>query len=199
MSKVICGTVVSTSTDAPALAGLPALSDTVTVTAALPSAMPAISAAGTSSVQLPFACTGGVLIAVEGHGDRLACFGSRRPAQGQILRRLCRIQHVVAADGVDGDRWRGGSDAECLRGRGRIAVHVGYADLYAGVAVLQAAQIGSRYGAGPVAVGIDRRGPVLPAKIMVTVWPASTFEEEPDSTRSRPFLPRSARCRPSRC
>ena len=102
---------------------------------------------------------GGVLIAVEGHGDRLACFGSRRPAQGQILRRLCRIQHVVAADGVDGDRWRGGSDAECLRGRGRIAVHVGYADLYAGVAVLQAAQIGSRYGAGPVAVGIDRRGP----------------------------------------
>ncbi|CZY97592.1 Uncharacterised protein [Enterobacter hormaechei] len=34
---------------------------------------------------------GGVLIAVEGHGDRLACFGSRRPAQGQVLRRLCRI------------------------------------------------------------------------------------------------------------
>ena len=34
---------------------------------------------------------GGVLIAVEGHGDRLACFGSRRPAQGQIQRRLCRI------------------------------------------------------------------------------------------------------------
>ncbi|CZW32230.1 Uncharacterised protein [Enterobacter hormaechei] len=28
---------------------------------------------------------------------------------------------------------------------------------------------------------------VLPAKIMVTVWPASTFEEEPDSTRSWPF------------
>ena len=57
MLKVICGTVVSTSTDAPALAGLPALSDTVAVTAALPSAIPARSAAGTSSVQLPFACT----------------------------------------------------------------------------------------------------------------------------------------------
>ncbi len=29
---------------------------------------------------------------------------------------------------------------------------------------------------------------VLPAKIMVTVWPASTFEEEPDSTRSSAFF-----------
>ena len=57
MLNEICGTVVSTSTEEPALAGLPALSDTVAVTAALPSVMPAMSAAGTSSVQLPSACT----------------------------------------------------------------------------------------------------------------------------------------------
>ena len=99
-----------------------------------------------------------VLIAVEGHGDRLARFGSRGPAQCQILRRLCRIQHVIAADGVDGHRRRGGVDAECLRRRRGVAVHVGDADLHAGVAVFQAAQIGSRNGPGPVAVGIHRRG-----------------------------------------
>ena len=63
-----------------------------------------------------------------------------------------------------------------------------YADLHAGVAVLQAA----RSAAGTVQVQSPLESTVvvrvLPAKIMVTVWPASTFEEEPDSTRSRPFF-----------
>ncbi len=100
----------------------------------------------------------GVLIAVEGHGDRLACFGSRGAAQGQILRRLCRVQHIVMADGVDGHRRRGSVDAEFLRRRRRVAVHVGDGYLHAGVTVFQAAQIGCRNGPGPVAVSIHRRG-----------------------------------------
>ena len=104
------------------------------------------------------------MVAVEGHGDRLARFGSRGPAQGQILRRLCRIQHVIAADGVDGNRRRGGVDAECLRRRRGVAVHVDDADLNAGVAVFQAAQIGSRNGPGPVAVAIHRRGVGFPCE-----------------------------------
>ena len=100
----------------------------------------------------------GVLIAVEGHGDRLARFGSRGAAQGQILRRLCRVQHIVMADGVDGHRRRGGIDAEFLRRRRRVAVHVGDGYLHAGITVFQAAQIGCRNGPGPVAAGIHRRG-----------------------------------------
>ncbi len=106
----------------------------------------------------------GVLIAVEGHGHRLAGFSSRRTAQGQILRRFGRVQHVVAADGVNGHRRRGGIDAELLH-RGRpVAVHVGDVHLHAGVAVLQAAQIGCRNGPGPVAVAIHRRGIRFPCK-----------------------------------
>ena len=57
MLKLICGTVVSARTEASALVGLPALSETDAVTVALPSLMPARSAAGTLSVQLPSACT----------------------------------------------------------------------------------------------------------------------------------------------
>ena len=54
----------------------------------------------------------GVLIAIKGHRDRLPRFGSRGAAQGEILCRLCRIEHVVVTDRIDGDRRRSGIDAE---------------------------------------------------------------------------------------
>ena len=101
----------------------------------------------------------GVLLAVERDRHRLAGFGRGGAAQGQILPRLSRVEHIVIADGVDADRRRSGIDAEFLRRRRRVAVHVGNGYLHAGVAVFQAAQIGCRNGVRPVAVGIHGRRP----------------------------------------
>ncbi len=137
MLKVIC----RLPAPAPALAGSRFIG-TVTVTAALPSAIPG-SAAGTSASSCRSPAPGRCTIAVEGHGDRLACFGSRCSARVRscaasaafsILSPLMVLM-VTAGAAVS---------TQCLRGRGCVAVHVGDADL-AGVASFS----GSRYGAGP--------------------------------------------------
>ena len=106
----------------------------------------------------------GIGVAIEGHDHRLARFGGGGTAEGQILRRLCRIQDVVTADGIEGDRRRGGIHAVLAPRRCAVAVNVGHAHLHAGIAVLQAAQIRCRNGGGPVAVGVYRRRIRFPAQ-----------------------------------
>ncbi len=107
---------------------------------------------------------GGVVHAVQGHGDGLARFGVGYTINDQILLRLGRIDDVVVADDLDRHRRRGGVHAVLAACRRAVAVHVGDAHLHAGIAVLQAAQIGRRHGGRPVAVGIHRRGVRLAAE-----------------------------------
>ena len=107
---------------------------------------------------------GGVVHAVQGHGDGLTRFGVGDAVNHQILLRFGRIDDVVVADDFNRHRRRGSVHA-VLAARGRaVAVHVGDAHLHAGIAILQAAQIGRRHGSRPVAVGIDRRGVRLAAE-----------------------------------
>ena len=101
---------------------------------------------------------GGVVHAVQRHGDGLARFGVGHAVNNQILLRFGRIDDVVVADNLDRHRRRGRVHAVLAACRRAVAVHVGDAHLHAGIAVFQAAQIGRRYGRRPVAAGIDRRG-----------------------------------------
>ncbi|CZU80210.1 Uncharacterised protein [Enterobacter hormaechei] len=107
---------------------------------------------------------GGVVHAVQRHGDGLARFGVGDTVNDQILLRFGRVDDVVVADDLDGHRRRGGVHAVLAARRGAVAVHVGDADLHAGVAVFQSAQIGRRYGRRPVAAGIHRRAIGLTAE-----------------------------------
>ncbi len=107
---------------------------------------------------------GGVVHAVQRHGHGLARFGVGDTVNDQILLRFGRVDDVVVADDLDGHRRRGGVHAVLSARRGAVAVHVGDADLHAGVAVFQSAQIGRRYGRRPVAAGIHRRGVQLAAE-----------------------------------
>ncbi len=81
---------------------------------------------------------GGVVHAVQRHGDGLARFGVGDTVNDQILLRFGRVDDVVVADDLDGHRRRGGVHAVLAARRGAVAVHVGDADLHAGVAVFQA-------------------------------------------------------------
>ena len=107
---------------------------------------------------------GGIVHAVQGHGDGLARFGVGDAVNHQILLRFSRIDDVVVADDFNRHRRRGRVHAVPAARRGAVAVHVGHAHLHAGIAVLQAAHVGRRYGSRPVAVGIDRRGVRLAAE-----------------------------------
>ncbi len=107
---------------------------------------------------------GGVVHAVQRYGDGLARFGVGHAVNDQILLRFGRIDDVVVADNFNRYRRRGGVHAVLAACRRAVAVHVGDAHLDAGIAVLQAAQIGRRYGRRPVAAGIHRRGVRLAAE-----------------------------------
>ncbi len=109
---------------------------------------------GRRNVQRPAAVRadgGGVVFAVQRHGDRLARFGGAGAGHGQFALRFSGIQNVVRRQGVNRDGRRGGIHAVLTSRRGAVAVHVGDAHLHAGIAVLQASQIRRRYGPGPVA------------------------------------------------
>ncbi|VAC87304.1 Uncharacterised protein [Enterobacter cloacae] len=107
---------------------------------------------------------GGVIHAVQGHGDGLARFGVGHAVDVQILLRFKRVDDVVIADNLNGNRRRGSIHAVFAACRRAVAIDVSDAHLHAGVAIFQATQISRWYGGGPVAAGIHGGGVRLAAE-----------------------------------
>ena len=69
---------------------------------------------------------GGVLLAVQGHGDHGAfCQVGAGAADAQVLAFLHRVQHVVAAEGVEADRRQAGIDGHVMAAGAGIACGIG--------------------------------------------------------------------------
>ena len=103
------------------------------------------------------ACGCGVVFAVQRHGHGLARFGGGGAGYGQIGLRFSGIQNIVGRQGIDGHGRRGRIHAVLAARRGAVAVHVGDAHLYAGVAILKVCQIRRRYGVSPVTAVVHCR------------------------------------------
>ena len=97
---------------------------------------------------------GGVILAVQGHGHGLSGFGISHAVNNQIDLCFCRIDDVVIAHNLDRHRRRGRIHTVLTTGGSIVAVHVGHANVYAGITVFQAAQICHRHGCRPVTTGI---------------------------------------------
>ena len=106
----------------------------------------------------------GIALTAQRHGDRLPDFRRGGAGNGHARSRFAAVNHVIASDGIDAHGWRGRIHAVLAARRGAVAVRVGDAHLHAGIAVLQAREIGGRHGGRPVTVGIDFRSVRLAAE-----------------------------------
>ena len=99
-----------------------------------------------------------VVVAVNGHGDGLTGRCGGGPGNDQV--RLCfsGVEDIVRREGADGDDRRGGVDTVVVGRRRAVAGGIAHTHLHAGTAVGQTGQVRRRYGQGPLAVVIHRRG-----------------------------------------
>ena len=96
-----------------------------------------------------------IVCAIERDGHRLPGFRRAAAGDGQRRTRFGGVKNIVARNGVNGHRWRGGIDAVSVGSGGTVAVNVADAGLRAGITITQGCHICCRNRGAPRTIRRD--------------------------------------------